>query len=190
MKPYALAAAAAGAAVALAACSSSAATSAAPSSSATGTHTAAARSAAARSAPAHSTPAHSAAARSARAHSAPAHTAAPVNCPRVYDAWKRGPVNKLVAALQALDSASAAGDSAARAAALKEAEPAIASAGRDPTPACADPKGYWTALLMHVNAAAGSASTASERASITLALKGVPELADELNAELKRTAGA
>ena len=185
MKPYALAAAAAGAAVALAACSSSAATSAAPSSSATGTHTAAAR-----SAPAHSTPAHSAAARSARAHSAPAHTAAPVNCPRVYDAWKRGPVNKLVAALQALDSASAAGDSAARAAALKEAEPAIASAGRDPTPACADPKGYWTALLMHVNAAAGSASTASERASITLALKGVPELADELNAELKRTAGA
>jgi mevalonate pyrophosphate decarboxylase len=41
---------------------------------------------------------------------------------------------------------------------------------------------------MHVNAAAGSASSESGRASITLALKGVPTLKRELSAELKRTA--
>jgi len=160
MKPYALAAAAGGAVVALAACSSSAATSAASSSSATGTHSAA------------------------------AHPAALVSCPRQYDAWKRGPGKNLVAALQTLGSASTAGDSTAQTAALKEAAPAIASTTRHPIPACADPKGYWTVLIMHVNAAAGSTKTASERASVTSALKGVPKLEDELSAELKHTTGA
>ena len=161
MKPFALAAAAAGAVVALAACSHSAAPSASPSSSATGT-------------------------RAAATHSAGTHPAAVVSCPQKYDAWKHGPGKKVDAALKAVGS----GSTAEAVSALKEAGPAIASAARNPIPACADPKGYWTVLLMHVNAAAGSTSTASERASITLALKGIPKLEDELNAELKDTTGA
>ncbi|HUK72000.1 MAG TPA: hypothetical protein VLW50_25070 [Streptosporangiaceae bacterium] len=153
-------AAAAGAIVALAACSNSAATSAGPSRNATGTTSAAGR------------------------------PAALVSCPRQYDAWRRGPAKKLVAALQTLDTAGATGDSAVPTTALKKAAPTIASAARYPIPACADPKGYWTALLMHVNAAAGSAASPSGRASVTLALKGVPKLEEELSAELKRITGA
>jgi hypothetical protein len=56
-------------------------------------------------------------------------------------------------------------------------------------PACADPKGFWTALLMHVNAAASTKSSGSGTASITLALKGVPTIERELSGELKNTAG-
>jgi hypothetical protein len=163
MKPTALAAAAAGALVTLTACSHSAATSAAPASGATATH-------------------------SAVTHSA-TQSAAPVNCPRKYDAWMRGPAKKLVATLNAVGSPSTGQDRTAQTAALKKAKLAVASAARNPIPSCADPKGYWTALLMHVNAAAGSANSASGRASITLALKGVPELESELSAELTRTAG-
>jgi hypothetical protein len=65
---------------------------------------------------------------------------------------------------------------------LKKTRPALTRAARYPMPACADPKGYWAALLMHVNAAA--ASTAST-ATLTAAMKGVPTLARELNAELQ-----
>jgi hypothetical protein len=155
MKLIALAAAAAGVLATLTACSQNAATSATPASGATGMH------------------------------SAGTHSAALVNCPQQYDAWEHGPARKLVAALNAVGSASTAEDMTA----LKKARPAVASAARNPIPACADPKGYWTVLLMHVNAAAGTVNSASGGASITLALKGVPKLEQELSAELKRTAG-
>jgi len=120
----------------------------------------------------------------------PAVTRSPtqVNCPQRYDASRHGLARKLISAIDAVDAASKAYDLPARKAAVKKAGRIVAGAARYPIPACADPRGYWTALLMHVNAAAGSASSESGRASITLALKGVPTLKRELSAELKRTA--
>jgi hypothetical protein len=67
---------------------------------------------------------------------------------------------------------------------LKKAEPAVARAARYPMPACADPKGYWEPLLMHINAAAASTGSAS---SLRAAMKGVPMITRELVAELNRT---
>lgn len=111
-----------------------------------------------------------------------------VNCPLKYNAWKHGPAKRLLAALDTVESASSSGDTPALTAALKKAGPAVASAARYPIPACADPKGYWTALLMHVNAAASARST-SGSASITPALRAVPAIEHKLRAELKTTTG-
>jgi len=66
--------------------------------------------------------------------------------------------------------------------ALKKAKPAIARAARNPVPACADPRGYWSVLLMHMNAASASAGSAS---SMRAAMKGVPEIEHELAAEIE-----
>jgi len=112
-----------------------------------------------------------------------------VGCPQQYQAWKAGPAGKLTSALNAVDSATTAGNVSVATAALKEAEPAVVRAARYPIPACADPRGYWTVLLMHVNAAAVSVRSAPGRASVALALKGVPKLERQLKAELKSTAG-
>jgi len=114
------------------------------------------------------------------------HSAVPVNCKQQYDAWKQGPGKGLVAALSAVGSAGQAGDIHVLTAVLKRTSPALTRAARYPMPACADPKGYWTVLLMHVNAAAASTGSAS---TLTAAMKGVPTLTRELNAELKRTDG-
>ena len=113
-----------------------------------------------------------------------------VNCPKEYETWKQGPAGKLTSTLKAVDAANTSGDTSTLATMLRQAGPAVDKAARHPIPACADPKGYWTALMMHVNAAVASAGSASGAASTTLALKGVPELERELNAELKTTAGA
>jgi hypothetical protein len=118
------------------------------------------------------------------------HPAVLVNCPKEYDAWRQGPAKTLVGALDAVDSASAAGDTSALEAALKQATPAVDKAARYPIPACADPKGYWLALLMHVNAAASTGGSGSGSSSIRLAMRGVPRIEHELKAELKATAGA
>ena len=109
-----------------------------------------------------------------------------VNCRQKYNAWAQGPAKELVAALNAVDSASTAKDKPALTAALKQAGPAVVSSAHYPIPACADPKGYWTPLLMHVNAAAGNAGSASGLSD----LKGLPEIERKLGAELKRTTGA
>jgi hypothetical protein len=53
-------------------------------------------------------------------------------------------------------------------------------------PACADPKGYWAVLLMHVNAAATGPGSGS---SFRTAMNGVPMLTQELVTELKRAGG-
>jgi hypothetical protein len=113
-----------------------------------------------------------------------------VNCPKEYDTWSHGPASTLVGALKAVVSANTAGDTSALETALKQAGPAVAKAGRYPIPACADPKGYWVALLMHVNAAASTQGSGSHAAAITPAMKGVLKLDRELKAELKATAGA
>jgi hypothetical protein len=122
-------------------------------------------------------------------HATVTHSAVLVNCPLKYKAWKQSPAKKLVSALKTFDSAGAVEGSPALTAALKKAGRAVLSAERYPIPACADPKGYWTALLMHVNAAANNAGSGSESASTSLALKAVPGIERKLTAELKSTVG-
>jgi hypothetical protein len=123
-------------------------------------------------------------ARPAGSSSAAAHPVSPAACKQQYETWQHGPGKGLVAAVTAVGSASASGDPAMLTAALKKAKPALSRAARYPMPVCADPKGYWVVLLMHVNAAAGSANSATR---LTAAVKGIPEIANALLAELKHT---
>jgi hypothetical protein len=121
----------------------------------------------------------------APANTGTAASAAPVNCHQQYSAWANGQGKGLIADLSAVSSAATAGDAHVLTVALKNAKPAVARAAHHPMPACADPKGYWSVLLMHVNAAAaGKGSAKSARA----AMQGVPEIEHKLVAELKRTA--
>lgn len=109
----------------------------------------------------------------------------PVSCSEQYQAWMHGRGKGLVATVDAVSSAATAGDPHVLRAALKRARPAVASAARHPMPGCADPRGYWYVLLMHVNAAAARGSSAS---SIRAAMTGVPQIEHRLTAELKQTA--
>jgi hypothetical protein len=117
------------------------------------------------------------------------HPASLVNCPKEYNAWKKGPAGKLTGTLNSVTQASSAGDTSALAAALKKAGPAVVTAARYPMPTCADPKGYWTALMMHVNAAASSLRSEPGSTSARLALRGMGKLEHDLSAELKTTVG-
>ena len=107
----------------------------------------------------------------------------PVSCSQRYNTWEQGQGKGLVAALDAVASAATAGDVQVLMATLNETRPAIARATHHPVPACADPRGYWDVLLMHVSAAAATKSSAS---SVQAAMQGVPELEHQLTAELKQ----
>ena len=161
MKPLAVLAAAAGATVVLAGCTATSGSSAAQS----GTSPSAASTAMTRHAP------------------------AAIACPKSYGAWKNGPGQDVITAVNAVVTASKGVDIQAQEAALKKAAPAIDAAASHPIPACADPKGYWDALMLHVNAAAESLKSATGTQTLTLALKSVPQLDRELKAEVKRTTG-
>lgn len=113
------------------------------------------------------------------------HSAMAATCKQRYDTWQQGPGKGLIAALNAVGAAETAGNAQALTATLKQAAPAVTKAARNPLPSCADPKGYWEVLLMHVNA--GVASKAPS--SLPATMKGVPAITNELNAELKRTSG-
>jgi hypothetical protein len=67
--------------------------------------------------------------------------------------------------------------------ALKKAKPTVARAARSPVPACADPAGYWSVLLMHMNAAVASTGSKSNARA---AMKDVPTIERKLAAELPR----
>lgn len=105
----------------------------------------------------------------------------PVSCGQRYQAWNNGPGKGLIATFDAISVAGTAGNPKVLTAALGKARPTITRAGRDPVPACADPRGFWSVLLMHVNAAASTGSAASMRA----AMKDVPSIEHQLAAELK-----
>lgn len=117
---------------------------------------------------------------------APTHSATLADCRQQYNTWQQGPGKGLVATLSAVGSAAKAGDSHALTTELKAARPVVARAAKYPVPSCADPKGYWTVLLMHVNAAAASTGSAS---SLQAAINGVPTITNALTAELQRTGG-
>ena len=106
----------------------------------------------------------------------------PVSCATQYHAWAHGQGKGVIAALDAVSSAETAGDTTVLTATVKRARPAISAAARHPVPACADPRGYWYPLLMHVTAAAASTGPAS---TVHAALQGMPKIEHELTAELK-----
>jgi len=107
----------------------------------------------------------------------------PVSCSQQYSTWEQGQGKGLIAALDAVSSAETAGGTQVLMATLNQTRPAIARAARHPLPACADPRGYWDVLLMHVNAAASTKSSAS---SVQAAIKDVPAIEQQLTAELKQ----
>ena len=109
----------------------------------------------------------------------------PVSCSQQYHAWQRGQGKGLIAALSAVSAAETAGDTKVLTVTLQRAKPAVARAAHHPVPACADPRGYWDVLLMHVNAAAATKHSAS---SVRAAMKDVPAIEHQLTAELKQTA--
>jgi hypothetical protein len=113
---------------------------------------------------------------------APAGVRVPVNCSQQYKTWTHGPGKGLIAALDAISSAETVGDTRVLTATLKNTRPAVSWASRHPVPACADPAGYWNALLMHVTAAAANTGSAS---SVRAAMKGVPQIEHQLTTELK-----
>jgi hypothetical protein len=119
-------------------------------------------------------------------HSAISPTASPtaqVNCHQLYHTWEYGPGKGLIPTLHAVSVASTAGDPQTLTVALSKASSAVARAARYPMPACADPKGYWTTLMMHVTAAVASKNSA---ASTHAAMKDVPRIEQGLTAELKK----
>jgi hypothetical protein len=108
----------------------------------------------------------------------------PVSCSQQYHAWQHGQGKGLIAALDAVSSAATAGGAHVLTVALKKARPAAARAARHPIPACADPMGYWSVLLMHVTAGTAVRGPAS---SMRAAMKDVPKIEHQLTAELKHT---
>jgi len=108
----------------------------------------------------------------------------PVSCSQQYSAWKHGKGKGLVTTVSAVSSAAVAGDPQVLRAALQRARSAVSKAARHPMPGCADPRGYWNVLLLHVNAAAAKGSSAS---TVEAAMNGVPQIEHQLTAELKQT---
>lgn len=106
----------------------------------------------------------------------------PVSCTQRYHSWEHGQGKGITAALHAVSSAESAGGTHVLTAALKKARRAVAVATRHPMPACADPRGYWDVLLMHVNAAEASTGSAP---SARAAMKDVPAIEGRLSDELK-----
>jgi hypothetical protein len=90
-----------------------------------------------------------------------------------------------VTVLNAVSSAESGGKEQELMAALQKATPVVARATHYPMPSCADPKGYWGAWLMHVNAAASNTVSAW---SVRKGMKGVPKLDGQLIVELRHAA--
>ncbi len=109
---------------------------------------------------------------------------APVSCSQQYHAWAKGEGKSVMIALRGVSSAAKAGNGHALNAALRQAKPAVAKATKHPIPACADRRGYWTVVLMHVNAAASGKGPAS---SVRAATQAVPALMSHLAAGVKQT---
>ncbi len=105
----------------------------------------------------------------------------PVSCGQQYATWEHGNGKGVIAALNAVSVASLAGNPHVLTAELEKARPTVARAVRYPVPACADPRDYWSVLMMHVSAAAASNSSA---ASVQASMKDVPKIERELTAEL------
>jgi hypothetical protein len=117
----------------------------------------------------------------------------PPSCLQQYRSWDSGPSHaageNLVAALNSVEAASSTADVATTSAALQRAGTAARTLTRYPIPRCADPQGYWRAVLVRVQAAAhaGTPSGPGTLAAAAGALKEMPALDRKLAAELTRT---
>lgn len=109
----------------------------------------------------------------------------PVSCGQQYRSWTSGEGKGLMSAFDAVSSAATAGDRQALHRALRHAGPAVARAAHHPIPACADPRGYWSVLLMHVNAAVTGKDSAR---SVREAMRDVPKIHGQLKVEVEQTA--
>jgi hypothetical protein len=116
------------------------------------------------------------------------------SCVQQYRVWSSGPAHaageNLTAALNILQAASSASDIGATSAALKRAGVAARTLAQSPIPACADPRGYWRAVLVGIQDAADNAGTSQGQGALTaagVALKRMPVLERKLAAELRRT---
>jgi hypothetical protein len=131
---------------------------------------------------------------SAGSGAGPVASAASPGCLVQYRLWASGPAHaagdSLTAALNNLAAASAASDIATTSASLKHAGTAAKALEHYPIPACADPKGYWHAVLLRIEAAADSAGTSTGQGTLTIAqgvMKQMPELERKLATELQVT---
>jgi hypothetical protein len=115
------------------------------------------------------------------------------SCLQQYRSWDAGPSHaageNLVAALNAVEAASSTADVATTSAALQRAGTAARTVARYPIPRCADPQGYWRAVVTAVQAAAhrGTPAGPGTLAAAAGALKEMPALDRKLAAELRRT---
>jgi hypothetical protein len=116
------------------------------------------------------------------------------SCLQQYRLWSSGPAHaageNLTAALNILQAASSASDIRATSAALKRAGVAARTLAQSPIPACADPRGYWRAVLAGIQDAADNAGWSQGQGALTaaeVALKRMPALERKLAAELRRT---
>jgi hypothetical protein len=118
------------------------------------------------------------------------------SCRAQFEAWRHGPAKtaaeKLIAKFNALKNDADAADLPRTDAALKEAGRTVAAVQAYPIPHCADPHGYWTAILTRVRSAGDNAGSSQGLGGLLLAmvpLKQVPGLLNNLSAELKQTTG-
>jgi hypothetical protein len=117
---------------------------------------------------------------------APKTDRAPLSCTQQYRSWAQGDGKGVMGALHGVSSASTSRHGEALTAALKQARPAVAKATRHPIPACADPRGYLTVVLMHIHAAASSTGSA---ATTRAAVQDVPKLMHSLVVDVNQAAG-
>jgi len=117
----------------------------------------------------------------------------PRSCLQQYRSWNAGPAHaageNLVAALNGVEAANAALKNSTTNAALKRAGAAATALARYPIPNCADPKGYWRAVLVQIQAAAHNARGSGQGALVAAAvvLHNMPALDLKLASELKQT---
>jgi len=96
----------------------------------------------------------------------------------------------MVAALNTLEAATPASDVPTTAAALKRAGRAARTMQHYPIPVCADPKGYWQAVLARIRVAADGAGASGGQQTLALAetaLRQLPALERKLAIELQGT---
>ena len=117
----------------------------------------------------------------------------PRSCLQQYRSWNAGPAHaageNLVAALNGVEAANAALKNSTTNAALKRAGAAATALARYPIPNCADPTGYWRAVLVQIQAAAHNARGSGQGALVAAAvvLHNMPALDLKLASELKQT---
>ncbi len=121
-------------------------------------------------------------------------SAQPQSCLQQYRSWNAGPSHaageNLVAALNGLEAVTVTSDAGGTGTALKRAAAAAATLAHYPIPRCADPRGYWRAVLVRIQAAAKAAGTPNRQGTLAAAkaaLKDMPALDLKLADELRQT---